>query len=55
MRTIDLDHNKLLGYTIVDADEKRIAKRGSAKIGDKWITEMPGEVTAPADRANTAA
>ena len=55
MRLIELDHGKLLGYTIVGSDDKYIAKRGSAKIGDKWVTEMAGEVTAPADRANTDA
>lgn len=55
MRTIELEIDKLVGYSTVDSDEKRIAKRGSAKIGEKWVTEMAGEVTAPADRANTAA
>jgi hypothetical protein len=55
MRIIELDHDKLLGYTSVGADDKRIAKRGSAKIGEKWVTEMAGEVPVPADRVNTAA
>jgi hypothetical protein len=55
MRTIELDLNKLVGYTIVGSEEKRIKKLGSAKLGCKWITEMAGEVTASADRVNTAA
>jgi hypothetical protein len=55
MATIELDHDKLLGYTNVRSDEKRVAKCGSAKIGNKWITEMEGEVPASDDRVNTAA
>ena len=55
MRAIELDHDKLLGYSVVGSDEKRIAKRGTAKIGEKWVTEMAGEVPAPAGRVNTAA
>ena len=54
MRLIELDHGKLLGYTIVGSDEKHIAKRGSAKIGDKWVTEMAGELSPPAERADSA-
>jgi len=55
MRTIELDLNKLVGYSIVGSGEKRIKKLGSAKLGDKWITETSGEMTALADQMNTAA
>jgi hypothetical protein len=58
MRTIELEIDKLVGYTIVGSDEKHIRKLGSAKLGCKgggMITEMSGELTASANRVNAAA
>jgi hypothetical protein len=55
MHTIKLEIDKLVGYTIVGSEEKRIRKLGSAKLGEKWVTETPGEMTALADRVNAAA
>jgi hypothetical protein len=55
MRIIKLDIDKLVGYTPAGSEEKRIKKLGSAKLGEKWITEMPGELAASADRADATA
>jgi hypothetical protein len=58
MRKIELEIDRLVGYSIVGSDEKRIKKLGSAKLGCKgggWIAEMAGEVTESADRINAAA
>jgi hypothetical protein len=57
MRTIELEIDKLVGYAIVETDETRIKKLGSAKLGCKggMLTPSIGELTASADRVNTAA
>lgn len=55
MRTIELEIDKLVGYTIGGSDEKRIRKLGSAKLGCKMVTEMSDELTASADRVNATA
>ena len=56
MRTIELDIERLVGYSIVGSDEKRIKKLGSAKLGCKKMgTEMSEEMAASADRVNAAA
>lgn len=56
MRPVELEIDKLVGYTVVGAGETGIKKLGSAKIGRK---EMPvencGEQTSPADRVSTPA
>ena len=53
MRPIELELDKLVGYSIVGSDEKRIKKLGSAKLGIKRITRE--ELDAHADRVNAAA
>jgi hypothetical protein len=57
MRTIELEIDKLVGYSIVGPEEKRIKKLGSAKIGDKNGCDLrvSGELTVSADRVNIAA
>ena len=57
MRTIELELDKLVGYSIVGSEEKRIKKLGSAKLGCKggMRTQISGELTESADRVNTAA
>ena len=55
MRTIELEIDRLVGFSTVGSDENRIKKLGSAKIGNKCVTEMAGEVTASAERAHAAA
>ena len=53
MHTIDLEIEKLVGYSPVGSDEKRIKKVGSAKLGIKRAT--PEELAASDDRMNDAA
>jgi hypothetical protein len=53
VRTIELELDRLVGYTAVGSDEKRIKKLGSAKLGVKRVKSE--ELAASADRENTAA
>ena len=53
MRPVELEIDRLVGNAIVNSDEKRIKKLGSAKLGIKRVTS--DELTASADRANAAA
>jgi hypothetical protein len=56
MRAIELELDKLVGYTVVGSEEKRIKKLGSAKLGCKG--GMPpfqiGELGASDDQVNAA-
>ena len=55
MHTIDLEIEKLVGYSTVDSDEKRIKKLGSAKLGCKRKDQVSVKPADSADRANAAA
>jgi hypothetical protein len=58
MRKIELEIDKLVGYAVVESDQQRIKKLGSAKLGDKggrMLTVIPEELITSADRVNGAA
>jgi hypothetical protein len=57
MRAIELEADRLVGYTVVGAGETGIKKLGSAKIGTKPDAPIQncGENNAPADRVSSLA
>ena len=53
MRTIELELDKLVGYSVAGSDEQRVKKLGSAKLGVKRIARE--ELDAQFRRVNSAA
>ena len=56
MRPVELEIDKLVGYTVVGLGEPRIKKLGSAKLGCKISRgQIKGQQTASGEKPNAAA
>jgi hypothetical protein len=55
MHSIELEIEKLVGYSTVGSGEKQIKKLGSAKLGCKRKDRISSEPAVSANRVNAAA